>query len=411
MKDDVSRVRAKLERDAKLSMAEQENDNFHFFVPLTGFLGDSPPDDDGSEDWLIEGVIARGEAGIISGPPKSSKTYAALDLAVCLAAERDWCGFRNTLGRPARVLVLAMEDSERRLRQRVWALLAGHGLSPEQVAAGLVINGRDFFYFDYPVHVRQLKFTLEYWEPDLLIVDSLARSFRGDENSKRELAELTQPWQELCRQHKLAVVVIHHDRKHAGADDSPMYRMRGSGDIAALARWIVSLRRATGARGQITLEAMGNVGPDVEPTALELELQCTTTAVKSARFVRLGPAADAANADLDRRIVAALQEHGPMVAKEIERLVNGKSLRIRARLTILDARGVIEREKPGKPYSVVRPPPGSKSPGPPYKGGTRDTDSGTPRDTRDTSCPSSQHDSALACPGQERKPNNGVPPA
>src|SRR5690606_34921378 len=124
------------------------------------------------------------------------KSWLMLDVALSIAAGVDFCGFENTLRRRGRVLVLAMEDNERRLRQRVWQLMRGRGLERDDLSEYLIINSRDFFYFDDPENVGRLKDLFEEWRPDVVFVDSLARAFRGDENDKRAVSELTRPWQE-----------------------------------------------------------------------------------------------------------------------------------------------------------------------------------------------------------------------
>src|SRR3979409_2468209 len=98
-----------------------------WITPLGDFLGPDEPDDDDSSDWIIRDVIPRCEPAILAGPPKSGKTWVLLDLAVVVATGMHWLqgAQQNTMGRPARVLALALEDGQRRLAKRVWELARG----------------------------------------------------------------------------------------------------------------------------------------------------------------------------------------------------------------------------------------------------------------------------------------------
>lgn len=78
--------------------------------------------------WAVPGLIPEG-MGLFTGPPKAGKSWCALDIALAVA------GGTHALGKvatgPARpVLLLALEDGERRLKGRCRHLLADHAAIP-----------------------------------------------------------------------------------------------------------------------------------------------------------------------------------------------------------------------------------------------------------------------------------------
>lgn len=210
---------------------------FQWITPLADFLGDEEPDDDDSADWIIRDIIPRGEPCLLAGPPKSGKTWIAGDLGLCVAAGLPWVGFENTLREPARVLAILLEDSERRLRKRIWQLARGHGIDPRTLAETLSITRKPFGMPDRKT-MGALTSELKAWKPRLVLVDNLTRVMAGDPNATKEAAEFGRAWMLLCQDAEASVGFLHHTSKAGpeGKKRSPQDRVRGSGDFVATAR-------------------------------------------------------------------------------------------------------------------------------------------------------------------------------
>src|SRR5262245_19281331 len=90
---------------------------------------------------FVHGIITEG-FGIVAGPPKLGKSWWTLNLALAVAAGGRAFGKIPVQQRP--VLLLALEDSERRLQARIRAVY-GTGIPPHklhlltQVPPGLLI--------------------------------------------------------------------------------------------------------------------------------------------------------------------------------------------------------------------------------------------------------------------------------
>jgi hypothetical protein len=217
-------------------------------TPLTEFLGDQEPDDDDSTDWIMRDILPRGEAGIVAGPPKSGKTWAMLDLAICVALGLPWLDtFDNTMGGPAKVLALAFEDGPRRLRKRVWELSRRHGLNPNDktLQAHLSVSREPLAL---PGDERALAAELKRWKPQLVLIDNLTRVMAGDQNAIKDAKKFSDLWCRLCTDVGAAIVFLHHtnkvgpirpDQRNVG---DPFELIRGSGDLVASARHLVLMR-------------------------------------------------------------------------------------------------------------------------------------------------------------------------
>lgn len=214
------------------------NDEQRWVTPLSDFLGDGEPDGDDSEDWIIRDWVPRTASSIFGGPQKSGKTTTSLDLAISIAAGRGWLGFENCLGRRGRVLGIFLEDSERRLRTKLWEMCRGHGIDPRSLEDTLSISKKPF---RLPGDERRLIADIKAWGADLVIVDNLTRVMVGDPNSTLDASAFTRAWQSVVDETGAAVMLLHHTAKQGNGREPrrPLDRLRGSGDFAALARNVV----------------------------------------------------------------------------------------------------------------------------------------------------------------------------
>ena len=225
--------------DADAAPGAADRPRSPWITPLADFLGDGEPDDDDRADWIIRDIIPRGEPAMIAGPPKSGKTWMATDLALSIASGTPWLeSFENTMTVPSRVLAVLLEDSERRVRKRIWQLARGRGLDPRQLHDTLAITRKRFGMPDR-ADLHALTAELHRWRPTVVLVDNLTRTMAGDPNATREAAEFGRAWMQLCQDSGAAVVFVHHTVK-ATPDErkrrNPRDRIRGSGDFVATAR-------------------------------------------------------------------------------------------------------------------------------------------------------------------------------
>lgn len=276
--------------------------------PLIEFIGSDEPSADDREDWIIRDVIPRGEPAIWAGPPKAGKTWAALDLAMCVARGTSWLdGYHeNTLDGPARALVIALEDVQRRLRSRVWELARGYGITPSDptLRAHLSISREPL---RLPGDERAIASELRRERPRFVVVDSLTRVMVGDQNAIRDVAAFTAMWTRLCAEVGASIMFLHHTAKVGGESKGvrdPFDAVRGSGDLVAAARNVVVARPIDDAPGGLVSEVRirGNLDLRRDRFALGFERTERDDGRWVARMVDRGDVADLrAGAAVERR--------------------------------------------------------------------------------------------------------------
>lgn len=172
-------------------------------------LGNLPP-----PKWLIEGLFEQESLAMLVGPPGAFKSFLALDWALCLAVGRPWNG-RAT--EPSSVLY-ALGEGKASLLKRISAWIWHAGLNKSE---RLALNSNFRVTFDVPqlaVPREANQFIedldMDGFEPNLLIVDTLARSFVGkDENGQTDVGLWVEAADKL-RQKGMAVLVLHHTKKN-----------------------------------------------------------------------------------------------------------------------------------------------------------------------------------------------------
>lgn len=245
-------------------------------------IGDEPDDDEDEGDYLFSGLLPRGTPVIIGGTPKAGKSIATLDMAICLAAGRDFLGHFKCHA-PARVLIIGREDPLKRARARAWWLMKGHGISPEEIDERISLNVAYPFTFNNQESVDEMKRTLDEHRPDLVLMDSFRRVFLGDENSSTEVAQMGAVWDGLCKEFETCIAQIHHLKKNILPDEPMLNQIRGSGDIVAIARQIIGISRVSGSDLR-AIQSEGNYDAPGDPQTYEL---CETFDIANKRVWNL----------------------------------------------------------------------------------------------------------------------------
>lgn len=230
-------------------------------LSISRYAGEQEPGNE-DDDWLVRYLLPRNAASLIAGPPKAAKSLLALDLAISLALGVNGLGADDFVTmRQAKVLFLPLEDPKRTTQRRLWRMCRGRGIEPAELEGLLAVDSDLGFRFDIAQHQVMLRRAIEKLGAELVIVDSLARSFSGDENDKQALSEALLPWAEIVRTTGCSVCAIHHYRKattDAQGNALPLgLRLRGSGDLFAFVRHVVGVER-TAAHRVSAIETVGN---------------------------------------------------------------------------------------------------------------------------------------------------------
>ncbi len=212
---------------------EEHQDRFSRYYRVEELLKREPAE----PDWLVRGLIARGQKILVQGPPKQMKTWFVLSLLKALSRGENVCGvpFWKTTVSGVKAVMVEEEHSTNALIQRVQQSLAGTSniVIPHRTGVKLLPKNPEF--------EDLLKFIDEF-RPDLLVLDPLRSFFDGDENDSSVMQQVFAPLNLLLRKYpQMAVVVVDHTAKKPS--DVLVYASRGSSVKGAEMDGVIDIRK------------------------------------------------------------------------------------------------------------------------------------------------------------------------
>jgi hypothetical protein len=250
--------------------------------------------------YLVDGVIGEGLT-ILGSRPKLGKSWMALDLAVAVAM--GGLAFGTIPVRQCGVLSMALEDTERRLRDRLRTNLGGEPVPDDLrfvTSAPRMDQGGDaWLRADLDAHPTT----------KLVIIDTLAK-FRAPVGRgpvyEADYAALG-AIKAIADQYGISIMVVSHTTKNPALDD-PIDAINGSSAITGAVDTILILKRQTGS-ADATLYVRGR---DIEEADLALSQDRMTM-----QWAIIGTAHEAAQSAQRKRILGVLREVQPATPKEI----------------------------------------------------------------------------------------------
>jgi len=192
------------------------------------------------DDWIIEGLLTRGNTAFVMGPPKKAcKSWLLLDAMWSLSEGQPmWQVEGLKPPKQMRTVYFTQEDTERNIQDRVLLHLnVGHREATDR----LRIVPKDLnMVLDTPEGFAQIKRELhsvveKAGAIDLVVFDPMRKMHVGEENDSQTIGRL---WARLDAIHQLfgcATIIAHHVKKpphdRANYDPTDPFQGRGSGDI------------------------------------------------------------------------------------------------------------------------------------------------------------------------------------
>lgn len=274
--------------------------------------------------YAVPALIPEGST-LLVGPPKAGKSWFTLDLVLAVASGGRALG-QLAVGDPRPVLLLALEDGDRRLQERCRALLGpGERIPPLM----------DYLTVVQPAHLIS---TLCEWlslhgdEQPLLVLDTLGKvkppAAIGESAYQHDyrVGSVLKRTVDACP--GASLVTIHHDRKAASEDF--VDAVSGTHGLAGAADSIVVLARKRG-----SVEAVLKVtGRDVVENEYALDLTGGAWRLAGATLD------DAANQAANRRATEALSDRSADVLTQVNDHPDGVSPSIVAAKLGLDGKTV-----------------------------------------------------------------------
>lgn len=224
---DLDKERAKVATQAVIEKAKSHSSlpetvtvtPGNLFNVTTLLAKDYPP-----VKWIVEGILPAGTT-LFAAAPKSGKSWIAIDIAVSVAAGIPTLGTRKTTR--GRVMLLALEDNERRLQTRLKSVMAARGVVPDSL--------------DYATQWQQIgaggPACIRTWldshdDAALIVVDTLAKikpELRANRDRyEQEYASMSE-LKALSDGRDVALLVITHTKK--GACDDVLEKVSGSNGL------------------------------------------------------------------------------------------------------------------------------------------------------------------------------------
>jgi phage-related protein len=238
------------------------------------FLNNQPPE----TDWLLKPSLARGDVGLLAGPPGVGKGRLIYQLIVHLCAGLDFLGWQIESESLCRALYLTAEENQNVVHRRTRAALfqlpeerrndSALGLHCISVSGDVslattdknsrVLPSENFFGLDE---------LLDDLSPQILVLDTFARYFPVCENDNAALTAAFSLLEKLAAKYQTTILVTHHCSKIGSvfADSAASLKanlglqsIRGGTAISGCVRWAAMLTPLTaGYAGKLFGDAAG----------------------------------------------------------------------------------------------------------------------------------------------------------
>jgi hypothetical protein len=178
---------------------------------VRAFLDEPEPE----YDWVVEGLLERGDRLILTGPEGGGKSTLLRQMAVQLGAGIH--PFTLEEIPPVRVMLLDLENSKRQVRRKIRPLwLAAEQLAdvdPEQIRVRVVAEGIDLSQDLYQLWLDR---RLEANRPDVLICGPLYKLANGDPTEEKTAKPVATFLDRMRAKYGIAVIIEAHSPHPVG---------------------------------------------------------------------------------------------------------------------------------------------------------------------------------------------------
>ncbi|MFA4820330.1 MAG: AAA family ATPase, partial [Candidatus Aenigmatarchaeota archaeon] len=189
-------------------------------------------------EWLIPKYIPSTGIAILAGNTGSGKSFVSEEIISAIVNQRKVFGELEINGGGRPVILIDMENDHSILYERLQKL----GGIPEKSL--LVFNMEEAFSVEAPDELLNF---IDELKPCLVIMDTLRRTYSGDENDSKVINEIykttLKPIAKDC-----CCLILAHNRKvgasnKSGGGSDDLSDIRGTGDITGIATAVLMLRK------------------------------------------------------------------------------------------------------------------------------------------------------------------------
>lgn len=205
------------------------------FMPLADSIEKEPIKEYG---FIINRLLYENGINLISGDPKTFKTYVAIDIAIGVATGTTSMG--HTVLKKGKVLFISTEFDT---RNRFINLLKGRGINDISVLNDIItfIYDSSIDTFQWKKDFELLEKELDKYKPKLLVLDPLSYIFDGDITKGDEVGEFFKELKLLVRKYNTSVLILHHNNRMK--EIKKINNISGSSAISRFADSIILLEK------------------------------------------------------------------------------------------------------------------------------------------------------------------------
>jgi RecA-family ATPase len=183
-------------------------------VNAASFAGKNAP----HREWLVRGLIPAHDITMLYGDGGAGKSLLALQLAVAVVTETEWVG---TFPAGGGALFLSAEDEIEELHRRLEAIVRAQGLHMGDLGKLDIIPlaGKDATLASQSRHdgpmtptrlYKAIHATIQASRPDLLVLDTVADLFDGDEIKRKQVRQFIGLLRALALQFRVTILLLAH---------------------------------------------------------------------------------------------------------------------------------------------------------------------------------------------------------
>jgi AAA domain len=192
--------------------------------------------------------LVRGEITVLGSPGGVGKSSLGIGMGVSIAVGKELLG-EKIRGSDLKVLLINAEDSGEEIQRRVWAFCLAHTVGEHELDRLFVAGADDprvqrlsFLHTNEKGQSQldangfaQLRVALQTLSPDVVMLDPLvALCSSGNMNDNPSMSLVMRALKSLAIEFNCAILVVHHTRKNADADNAES--ISGAASIVNLAR-------------------------------------------------------------------------------------------------------------------------------------------------------------------------------
>ena len=187
---------------------------------------------------------------LLIGKPKIGKSHWLGAFAAAATTGQKFMGMPFT--KPCKVMWLQAEIIQEFLKNRIDTYYQPYAHDPDLMALGhanLIPTGRLRKNIMRDKDINAIAESIDYHQPDIVMIDPIINFFDGEENSNQEIHSLLSRVDRLIELFGVAVIIAHHTGKER-ADDASFMSARGG---SAFAGWMDSGIKLMGQRPNVTM--------------------------------------------------------------------------------------------------------------------------------------------------------------